>query len=92
MLPWISGDLGVGKGMVSKDAIDTTLTVYNNACAKYEKLKARARDNVVSAYIDDGEVEAKLKKVDHPNTHAFVECELLLDWYRTTFPLESNIN
>ena len=74
MLPWISGDLGVGKGMVSKDAIDTTLTVYNNACAKYEKLKARARDNVVSAYIDDGEVEAKLKKVDHPNTHAFVEC------------------
>jgi hypothetical protein len=67
----------VGKGMVSKDAIDTTLTVYNNACAKYEKLKARARDNVISAYIDDGEVEAKLKKVDHPNTHAFVECELL---------------
>ena len=49
--------------MVSKDAIDTTLTVYNNACAKYEKLKARARDNVVSAYIDDGEVEAKLKKL-----------------------------
>ena len=42
--------------MVSKDAIDTTLTAYNNACAKYEKLKARARDNGISAYIDDGEV------------------------------------
>ncbi len=62
--------------MVSKDAIDTTLTAYNNACANMRS-KARARDNVISAYIDDGEVEAKLKKVDHPNTHAFVECELL---------------
>jgi hypothetical protein len=37
--------------MVSKDAIDTTLTAYNNACAKYEKLKARARDNMSSVHI-----------------------------------------
>jgi hypothetical protein len=44
--------------MVSKDAIDTALTVYNynNACAN---LKSEARDNLISAYIDDGE-EAKL--------------------------------
>ena len=75
--------------MVSKDAIDTTLTAYNNACANMRS-KARARDNVISAYIYDGEVEAKLKIVDHPNT--FVEYELLLDWYRTIFPLESNVN
>jgi hypothetical protein len=77
----------VGKGMVSKYAIDTALTVYNynNTCANL-KSEARERDNLISAYIDDGE------EVDHPNTHAFLECELLLDWYRTTFPLESNIN
>jgi hypothetical protein len=48
----------VGKGVVRKDAIDTTLTAYNynNACAN---LKSKARDNLISAYIDDGE-EAKL--------------------------------
>jgi hypothetical protein len=41
----------VGKGMVSKDAIDTTLTAYNynNACAN---LKSKARDNLISAYFD----------------------------------------
>jgi hypothetical protein len=48
--------LGVGNGMVSKDAIDTTLTVYNNACAN---MRSEARDNLISVYIDDGE-EAKL--------------------------------
>ena len=80
----------MGKGVVSKDAIDTALTAYNNACAN---MRSEARDNlIISAYIDAGEVEAKLKIVNHPNTHAFVESELLLDWYRTTFPLESNIN
>ena len=43
---------------VSKDAIDKTLTAYNynNACAN---LKSVARDNLISAYIDDGE-ESKL--------------------------------
>jgi hypothetical protein len=48
---------GKGKGVVSKDASETTLTAYNynNACAN---LKSKARDNLVSAYIDDGE-EAK---------------------------------
>jgi hypothetical protein len=48
--------------MVSKDAIDTTLTAYNNACANMRS-KARARDNLISAYIIlmmmMGEVEAK---------------------------------
>jgi hypothetical protein len=50
----------VGKGMVSKYAIDTALTVYNynNTCANL-KSEARERDNLISAYIDDGE-EAKL--------------------------------
>jgi hypothetical protein len=46
----------VGKGMVGKDAIDTTLTVYNNACAN---MRSKTRDNLISVYIDDGE-EAKL--------------------------------
>ena len=48
--------LGVGKGMVSKDAIYTTMTAYNNACAN---MRSEARDNLISIYIDDGE-EAKL--------------------------------
>jgi hypothetical protein len=40
--------------MVSKDAaIDTTLKAYNNACAN---MRSKARDNLISAYIDDGEV------------------------------------
>ena len=77
MLPWISGDLVWEKVWLAKMQLTQLWQRRNNACAKYEKLKARARDNVISAYIDDGEVEAKLKKVDHPNTHAFVECELL---------------
>ena len=40
----------------SKDAIDTSLTAYNNACAN---MRSEARDNLISIYIDDGE-EAKL--------------------------------
>jgi hypothetical protein len=37
--------------MVSKDAIDTALIAYNNACAKYEKLKARAQEIMSSVHI-----------------------------------------
>jgi hypothetical protein len=40
--------LGMGKGMVSKDAIDTTLTAYNNACAN---MRSKARDNLISVIL-----------------------------------------
>jgi hypothetical protein len=53
-------------------------------------LKSKARDNLISAYIDDGE-EAKLYLWKKLIIQTF-ECELLLDWYRTTSPIESNIN
>ena len=44
--------LCVGKGMVSRDAIDATLTAYNNACAD---MRSKARDNLISIFSDGGE-------------------------------------
>ena len=38
-------------GLVSRDAIDTTLTAYNNACVN---MQSEARNSLISAYIDDG--------------------------------------
>ena len=43
---------GVGKVMVSRDAIDATLTMYNNACAD---MRSKARDNLISLFSDGGE-------------------------------------
>jgi hypothetical protein len=36
-------------GMVSKDAIDTTLEDYNNSCAE---MRSEARDSSLSLFID----------------------------------------
>ena len=37
--------VAVEKGMVSRDAIDSTLTAYNNACAD---MRSQARDILIS--------------------------------------------
>jgi TPR repeat protein len=41
--------LGVGKGIVSKDAIEITLAAYNNSCAE---MRSEARDAYMRRFID----------------------------------------
>jgi hypothetical protein len=47
-------------GLVSRDAIDTTLTAYNNACVN---MRSEVRNSLISAYIDDGKESWATRRV-----------------------------